>query len=90
MEYVYQDTTKARLAFVVQVQNEKSWFEAFVDAQTGKVINVIDFVAHASYRVVPWKNQDPTVGGFSLVTDPQDTTCELFFIRIYPLSSILH
>ncbi|KAG8848113.1 hypothetical protein FRB96_001300 [Tulasnella sp. 330] len=53
-EHVYQGTTKARLAYVVQVQNDKSWFEAFVDAQTGTVINAIDFVAHASYRVVPF------------------------------------
>lgn len=71
-QYVFQDTDHAAFAYVVQVKNEKSWFNAYVDASNGKIVNVVDFVAHASYRVVPWTQQDPTWSGFSLVTDPAD------------------
>ncbi|KAG8967234.1 hypothetical protein FRB90_010900, partial [Tulasnella sp. 427] len=56
------------------VRNDQSWFEAFVDADTGKVVNVIDFAVHASYRAVPWTSQDPTWSGFQVFTDPADTT----------------
>ncbi|KAG8905775.1 hypothetical protein FRB99_008254 [Tulasnella sp. 403] len=72
-EYIFQDTDHATLAYVVQVQNDKSWFEAFVDANTGKVVNVINFVSEASYRVLPWNQQDPTwPTGFQVVKDPAD------------------
>ncbi|KAG8952448.1 hypothetical protein FRC04_004508 [Tulasnella sp. 424] len=73
-EYVFQDTDHTALAYIVQVRNDKSWLEAFVDADSGKVVNVIDFVAHASYRAVPWTSQDPTCVGFKVFTDPADKT----------------
>ncbi|KAG8906517.1 hypothetical protein FRB99_006737 [Tulasnella sp. 403] len=71
-EYVLTDTDTAVLTYVVQVQNADHWFEAFVDAQTGDIVNVVDFVADAAYRVVPFTKQDPTWAGFSLITDPAD------------------
>ncbi|KAG8902106.1 hypothetical protein FRB99_004833 [Tulasnella sp. 403] len=72
LEYVLQENGQAVLTYVVQVQNQDHWYEAFVDAATGKVVNVIDFVAEASYRVVPFRAQDPTWSGFTLINNPAD------------------
>lgn len=49
--FAKQDGTLA-LTHVVQVQNDDHWFEAFVDAHTGEIVNVIDFVAHASVSLI--------------------------------------
>lgn len=73
-EYFIKDDDSAVLTHVVQIQNEDHWYEGFIDAQTGELVNVIDFVAEAAYRVVPFTKQDPTWGGFSLLTNPQDAT----------------
>ncbi|KAF8608948.1 hypothetical protein BDV93DRAFT_583571, partial [Ceratobasidium sp. AG-I] len=75
LEYFAKDSDHVVLTHVVQVQNEQSdeWYEAFVDASSGEVVNVVSFVADASYLVIPFTKQDPTTG-FSTVTDPADTT----------------
>ncbi|KAG9119736.1 hypothetical protein FRC07_005084 [Ceratobasidium sp. 392] len=74
LEYFAKDSDHVVLTHVVQVQNDKTgeWYQAFVDAKSGEVINLISFVADASYLVVPFTKQDPTTG-FSTVTNPQDT-----------------
>lgn len=73
LEYFAKDSDHAVLAHVVQVQNDQSgeWYEAFVDASTGEVVNVVSFVADVSYRVVPFTSQGPN-DGFATVTDPGD------------------
>ncbi|KAG9098595.1 hypothetical protein FRC06_006177 [Ceratobasidium sp. 370] len=73
LEYFAKDSDHVALAHVVQVQNDRTqeWYEAFVDATTGEVINIVSFVADASYRVVPFTSQDPT-DGFQTLTDPHD------------------
>ncbi|CAE7145090.1 unnamed protein product [Rhizoctonia solani] len=75
IEYFAKDSDHVVLSHVVQVQNAESgeWYEAFVDASTGEVVNLVSFVADASYRVVPFTSQSPD-DGFATVTDPQDTT----------------
>ncbi|CAE7145094.1 unnamed protein product [Rhizoctonia solani] len=75
IEYFAKDSDHVVLSHVVQVQNAESgeWYEAFVDASTGEVVNLVSFVADASYRVVPFTSQDPD-DGFTTVTDPYDTT----------------
>ncbi|CAE6407528.1 unnamed protein product [Rhizoctonia solani] len=74
LEYFAKDSDHVVLAHVVQVQNDQSdeWYEAFVDASTGEVVNVVSFVADASYRVVQFTSQSPD-DGFVTMTDPQDT-----------------
>jgi hypothetical protein len=49
-QYFAKDSDHVVLAHVVQVQNDQSdeWYEAFVDANTGEVVNVVSFVADAS------------------------------------------
>ncbi|EEB90791.1 hypothetical protein MPER_10957, partial [Moniliophthora perniciosa FA553] len=57
------------------IQNEETgtWFEAFVDAHLGELVSITDFVAKASYRVLPFQKEILTQG-FETLTDPQDLT----------------
>ncbi|CAE6438006.1 unnamed protein product [Rhizoctonia solani] len=75
LEYFAKDSDHVVLTHVVQVQNAETqeWYEAFVDANSGEIVNVVSFVADASYRVIPFDRQSPN-DGFQTVTNPQDTT----------------
>ncbi|KAH9017585.1 Fungalysin metallopeptidase-domain-containing protein [Lactarius hengduanensis] len=68
----------ATLEFLIQpdgsaVLTHGTWVEAFVDAHSNKVVSVTDFVAKASYRVLPF-NEEILTEGFQTLTDPQDLT----------------
>ncbi|KAJ6632604.1 Fungalysin metallopeptidase-domain-containing protein [Mycena sp. CBHHK59/15] len=75
LEYLVQPDSSVALTHVIQVQNltANTWYEAFVDAHSGRFISSIDFVSKAAYRVLPIFKQDVTEG-FELLRDPQDTT----------------
>ncbi|KAH8986535.1 Fungalysin metallopeptidase-domain-containing protein [Lactarius hatsudake] len=75
LEFLIQPDGSAVLTHVIQIQNERAgtWVEAFVDAHSNKVVSVTDFVAKASYRVLPFNEEIPTQG-FQTLTDPQDLT----------------
>lgn len=79
LEYLAQADGSAALTHVVQIQNEGTgaWYEAFVDAHSGEVLSVTDFVAKASYKVVPIQEEDLTEG-FQTLTDPQNTASSPF------------
>ncbi|CCO37081.1 hypothetical protein BN14_11232 [Rhizoctonia solani AG-1 IB] len=74
LEYFAKDSDHVVLAHVIQVRNKEAgeWYEAYVDANNGEIVNMINFVHKASYRVVPFTSQDPE-DGFTTVTDPHDT-----------------
>ncbi|KAG8698935.1 hypothetical protein FRC09_006935 [Ceratobasidium sp. 395] len=74
LEYFAKDTDHVVLTHVVQVQNDKTgeWYQMFVDAASGEVVNLISFVADASYHVVPFLKQD-TRQDYRTVTNPADT-----------------
>ncbi|KAG8688482.1 hypothetical protein FRC11_005376 [Ceratobasidium sp. 423] len=74
LEYFATDSDQVVLTHVVQVQNDGAdeWYAAYIDANSGEVVNVVSFVAEASYRVVPFGSQNPN-DGFRTVTDPHDT-----------------
>ncbi|CAE6407365.1 unnamed protein product [Rhizoctonia solani] len=72
LEYVVRDDGSCVLAHVVQVQRpDGAWKELFVDAHQGDIVNVVDFVADSSYRVVPFDKQDP-IQGYGLIENPED------------------
>ncbi|KAG8688056.1 hypothetical protein FRC08_011642 [Ceratobasidium sp. 394] len=75
LEYFAKDSDHVVLTHVVQIRNEKTseWYEAFVDATTGEIVNVIDFSSDASYRAVPFGIQNPEKG-YSVQIDPADKT----------------
>ncbi|QRV97451.1 extracellular metalloproteinase MEP [Ceratobasidium sp. AG-Ba] len=74
LEYFAKDTDHVVLTHVVQVQNDQTgeWYAAYVDALSGEVVNMVSFVADASYHVVPFVKQDVTQQ-YTTVTDPADT-----------------
>ncbi|KAH8981284.1 Fungalysin metallopeptidase-domain-containing protein [Lactarius hatsudake] len=75
LEFLIQPDGSAVLTHVIQIQNERAgtWVDAFVDAHSNKVVSVTDFVAKASYLVLPF-NKEILTQGFQTLTDPQDLT----------------
>ncbi|KAF8623300.1 hypothetical protein AX17_007472 [Amanita inopinata Kibby_2008] len=73
LEFLVLQNGSVALTHVIQIQNEQSraWYEAFVDAHSGKVLSVTDFVAKASYLVLP-VTEETIPEGFQDLTNPQD------------------
>ncbi|KIJ54535.1 hypothetical protein M422DRAFT_240602 [Sphaerobolus stellatus SS14] len=78
LEFFAKDDGSVVLTHVVQVLNNDHWFEAFVDAHSGEIVNVIDFVADASYSVIPISQQSRLNGGFQTLSNPADTVSSPF------------
>ena len=52
LEYVITQEGAAALTWTIQVRNDDHWYAASVDAHTSQVVNVVDYVAEASYRAL--------------------------------------
>ena len=50
LEFVAQEDGSLALTHVVQIQNDETgaWFEAFIDAHSGELVHVTDFVTKAT------------------------------------------
>ncbi|KAF9458835.1 Fungalysin metallopeptidase-domain-containing protein [Collybia nuda] len=74
VEYLVKDDGSVVLTHVVQIRNEAAgtWYQAFVDAHSGDLVSIVDFVTQASYLVLPITKEILTQG-FETLTDPQDT-----------------
>ncbi|KAF8886335.1 Fungalysin metallopeptidase-domain-containing protein [Infundibulicybe gibba] len=79
LEYLVEGKfgSRIRLTHVVQIQNDNkgTWFEAYMDAHSGYLIAATDFVASASYKVVPIRESGlgHSSGWQTILPDPQDT-----------------
>ncbi|KAJ7590715.1 Fungalysin metallopeptidase-domain-containing protein [Mycena floridula] len=73
LEYLSRPDGSVALAHTVQIRNETegTWYEAFVCAHSGALMSVTDFVADATFTVLPISKQDPDQGLETLV-DPED------------------
>ncbi|OJT07219.1 Extracellular metalloproteinase 5, partial [Trametes pubescens] len=73
LKFVAKKDGSLALTHVVQIQNDETgaWFEAFVDAHSGELVQLTDFVAEASYLVLPITKETPTEG-FEVLTNPQN------------------
>ncbi|CUA78560.1 hypothetical protein RSOLAG22IIIB_13227 [Rhizoctonia solani] len=73
LEYTFGEDGSCYLTYVVQVQgiSDGSWKQLFIDAHDGQMRNVVDFVADASYQVVPLNSQDPEKE-YTIVENPED------------------
>ncbi|KAL0569292.1 hypothetical protein V5O48_012679 [Marasmius crinis-equi] len=73
LEYLTLEDGSLALVYAFQVRNEdaSAWYEAYIDAHTGELISVADFVSHASYKVLPIWKQVPA-DGLETVVDPQN------------------
>ncbi|KAJ7247321.1 Fungalysin metallopeptidase-domain-containing protein [Mycena rebaudengoi] len=65
-KYLAKDDGSAALVYSFQVSNEATgtWYEAFVDAHSGELLSVVDFVAQAS--------KEALLEGSEKLVDPQD------------------
>ncbi|KAG0043742.1 Fungalysin/Thermolysin Extracellular metalloproteinase 5 [Gryganskiella cystojenkinii] len=57
--------------FQVEMKDTDNWFHVQVHAETGKVMQVVDWVADATYNVFPMGVNDPLDGERRLVVDPE-------------------
>ncbi|KAL0062592.1 hypothetical protein AAF712_010526 [Marasmius tenuissimus] len=73
LEYLVQQDESVALVHVFQVRNEElnSWYEAYVDAHTGELVSITDFVSKASYRALPAWKQDIREG-LELLANPEN------------------
>ncbi|KAM5541103.1 hypothetical protein V8D89_005236 [Ganoderma adspersum] len=73
IEFVARQDGSVSLTHAVQIRDDSKamWYEAFVDAHTGDIVQLTDFVAHASYRVLPITKQN-ILQGFETLIDPQN------------------
>ncbi|TFK32692.1 metallo proteinase 10 [Crucibulum laeve] len=73
LEYLVKADGSVALTHVVQVQNNETnaWYEAYICAHSGELVSVTDFVAHATYTVLPIDKQAFSDGIETLV-DPED------------------
>ncbi|KAJ7068336.1 Fungalysin metallopeptidase-domain-containing protein [Mycena amicta] len=73
VEYFIKEDGSAVLVHVFQVRNEEKslWYNAFVDAQANTLVSVTDYVAKATYRVLPIQ-KETLLEGFEDAVDPQD------------------
>ncbi|KAF7311373.1 Extracellular metalloproteinase mep [Mycena kentingensis (nom. inval.)] len=79
LEYLIQPDGSAALVHVFQVRNDEKglWYNAFVDAKANTLISVTDYVAKATFRVLPIEKEYLTQG-FEDVVDPEDTQSSPF------------
>ncbi|KAH6559989.1 hypothetical protein BASA50_006630 [Batrachochytrium salamandrivorans] len=72
LEYVEQPDGKIVYAYRFQLRNDPltKWIQVWCDANTGKVIQAVDFAHKASYKAIPVPRRDLTEG-FSMVADPE-------------------
>ncbi|KAF9090067.1 Fungalysin/Thermolysin Extracellular metalloproteinase 5 [Mortierella sp. AM989] len=56
--------------FQVEMKDTDNWFHVQINAETGKVVQVVDWVADASYNVFPMGTNDPEDGNRKLLKDP--------------------
>ncbi|KAK0437435.1 metalloprotease [Desarmillaria tabescens] len=73
LEYLVQSDGSIALTHVVQVRNvtTNAGYEAFVDAHSGDILALTDFLAEATYTVLPITKQNVLEGEETLV-DPED------------------
>ncbi|KAH8825825.1 Fungalysin metallopeptidase-domain-containing protein [Flagelloscypha sp. PMI_526] len=73
LEYLVKKDGNVALTHVVQLEGKNTFVEAFVDAHSKEVLQVTDFVAQATFNVLPIEKETPPEG-FEVLTDPEDTT----------------
>lgn len=54
IEYLAKEDGTVALTHVVQIRNETAgtWYQAFVDAHSGELLSITDFVTQASARIL--------------------------------------
>ncbi|RIA84870.1 Fungalysin metallopeptidase-domain-containing protein [Glomus cerebriforme] len=70
--YIQLDDMSLQLVWDLQIEMENNWYHAHINANTGEIIALMDWVADAAYNVFPLGVNDPSDGERDLVLDPYD------------------
>ncbi|CAG8522633.1 7341_t:CDS:2 [Acaulospora colombiana] len=70
--YIQMDDQSLSLTWDIQIEMEDNWYNAHLNAYTGDVISLVDWVADAAYNVFPLGINDPSDGDRKLLEDPYD------------------
>ncbi|CAG8579634.1 241_t:CDS:2, partial [Racocetra persica] len=70
--YVQLDDQTLQLVWDIQVEMEDNWYNAHVNANTGELIALMDWVSDAMYNVFPVGTNDPSDGSRRIVENPYD------------------
>ncbi|KAK5666933.1 hypothetical protein QVD99_006165 [Batrachochytrium dendrobatidis] len=72
LEYVQQADGTLAYAYKFQLRDEdvNFWFQVWADANTGKLVQAVDFGHHATYKAIPLPGLSPD-DGFSNIKDPE-------------------
>lgn len=65
-------SSRLRKVWDIQLEMEENWFHAHVDAATGNVLSLTDWVHDASYEVFPIGVNDPLDGSRKVIQNPAD------------------
>lgn len=73
--YLIRSDAPVALVHVVQIHNEEefTWYEAYIDAHSGKLLSVTDFVNELSYTVIPI-HKTALPDGMETLVDPENMT----------------
>ncbi|KAJ7073496.1 Fungalysin metallopeptidase-domain-containing protein [Mycena belliarum] len=73
LKWFAKEDGTAALAHSFQVKNDEdgAWVEALVDAHSGEMLSIVDYVAEATYTALPIKKQT-LVEGLEKLVDPED------------------
>ncbi len=63
---------------VIRTTDMDHWYDLSIADGTGEMISQSDWVSHAVYRVLEAPDESFQDGGFTLITDPHDTTASPF------------
>ncbi|KAJ7884716.1 Fungalysin metallopeptidase-domain-containing protein [Mycena leptocephala] len=76
VEYFKKPDGHLALVHVIRIQKDdaQTWHETFIDAHSGELLFLNDFVSHSSYTVLPIPGAARPSNGFKTLTDPADTT----------------
>ncbi|KAJ8328567.1 hypothetical protein QVD99_002957 [Batrachochytrium dendrobatidis] len=73
LEYVQQADGTLVYAYKFQLRDKNviSWIQVWADANTGKLVQAVDFGHHATYEAIPILNLSPGMNRFANITNPE-------------------
>ncbi|KAI8897831.1 Fungalysin metallopeptidase-domain-containing protein [Globomyces pollinis-pini] len=79
MVYIQTPSDKFAYSYQFQVKDltKGKFLQVTVDAATGQNLQVVDYIAEASYKVIPFTKKDPR-DGFAVLTNPENKVASPF------------
>lgn len=73
LRYLLEEDGSLSLVWDMVLDLQENWYHAHICARSGKVLQVLDWVADSAYRVIPFGTNDPNDGPRKLITNPQNS-----------------